>query len=211
MIALIAVTLAVFALLCLSEFGWRKNFMNNETGRKFVHITVGSFVAFWPYLLRWNQIRFLSLAFLLVVVASKYFKVFKAIHSVQRPTYGEVFFAVVVGLMTFITTSKGIYAAALLEMSLADGLAAIIGVEFGVKRKRFYHVLGNTKSVPGTLAFFIASLAILTGYSLLVASLPWTLVIGLAVLASFIENVASLGLDNLLVPIIVAVTLQVAT
>src|SRR5882757_6771805 len=112
---------AVFVILCLSEYGWRRGYMTSEVGRKFVHITVGSFVAFWPFFLSWNQIRLLSLGFLVVVGISKYFRVFRAIHSVQRPTWGELYFALSVGLVTLVTHNKWIYMAALLQMSLADG------------------------------------------------------------------------------------------
>jgi dolichol kinase len=115
----------VFGLLLLSEWGWRNHWLHGEVGRKFVHVTVGTFVAFWPYFLDWTEIRLLSLAFFVVVLASMHLGVFKAIGSVQRPTYGEIFFALSVGLLTIITTSKGIYAAAILQMALADGFAAI--------------------------------------------------------------------------------------
>jgi dolichol kinase len=48
-------------------------------------------------------------------------------------------------------------------MSLADGLAAVIGTRYGNRQK--YLVLGYTKSVLGTLTFFVVSLGILFGYS----------------------------------------------
>lgn len=115
----------VFAILAFSELGWRRFWLKGEVGRKFVHISVGTFVAFWPYFLDWEEIRLLSLAFFVVVLASMHLGIFKAIGSVQRPTYGEIFFALSVGLLTIITTSKGIYAAAILQMALADGFAAI--------------------------------------------------------------------------------------
>src|SRR5882757_4349225 len=197
---------AVFVILCLSEYGWRRGYMTSEVGRKFVHITVGSFVAFWPFFLSWNQIRLLSLGFLIAVIISRYLHLFKAIHSVQRPTYGEVFFALIVGLLTFITQSKGIYAAALLQMSLADGMAAIIGVEYGLKHRRGgrYRVFGHRKTVFGTLTFFIVSLALLFGYSADTMRLSFEWAIGLAAAATIIENLAVVGLDNLLVPLLVA-------
>src|SRR3954467_12074043 len=102
---------AVFIVLCLSELGWRRGYMTSEVGRKFVHITVGSFVAFWPFFLTWNQIAFMSAAFLVTVIISKYFHVFQAIHSVQRPTWGELFFALAVGIIALVTHHKGLYAA----------------------------------------------------------------------------------------------------
>ncbi len=203
MIALALTVLAVFGILCISELGWRKHWLANEVGRKFVHITVGSFVAFWPFFLSWNQIRLLSLAFLVVVLATTYFNVFHAISSVQRPTYGEVFFAITVGLLTYITQNKGVYAAAILQMSLADGFAAIIGVRYGRENK--YYLLGHAKSVAGTTAFFVTSLLILIGYSLLAPyHVPFAVVLFGALTAAALENVAVFGLDNLLVPVFMA-------
>lgn len=198
--------LAVFIVLCISELGWRRHWLNNEVGRKFVHITVGSFVAFWPFFLSWNEIRLLSVAFLLVVIISDRLKIFRAINSVQRPTYGEIFFAISVGLLTFITHSKGIYAAAILQMSLADGFAAIVGTRYGRENK--YFVFSHAKSVVGTLTFAVVSLAILTGYGIFaVAGLPIAhILIGTAV-GTLAENLASFGLDNLVVPLFIGLLL----
>ena len=206
--ALISCVLIVFVVLCLSEFGWRRGYMSSEIGRKFVHLTVGSFVAFWPFFLSWNQIRLLSVAFVLIVAVSKFLNVFSAIHSVQRPTYGEFFFALVVGLLTFITHSKAVYAASLLQMSVADGMAAIVGVEYGLKRQRYrYHVLGHTKTWIGTAVFFLISAAILFGYSADTLRLSWYAALGLAAATTVVENIGVLGLDNLLAPLLVAFVL----
>jgi len=189
-----------------SEYGWRRHWLANEFGRKFVHITVGSFVAFWPFFMSWNQIRLLSLAFLVVVVLSDRFKLFHAVHSVQRPTFGEICFAAVVGLLTFVTHSKGIYAASLLQMSLADGLAAVLGVRYGRDNK--YHVLGHLKSVVGTSTFFIVSLCLLVGYGLYsVAGISLPAAIAGALIATAVENLAPLGLDNLVVPLFIGLLL----
>ena len=175
--------------------------MHGEFSRKFVHITVGSFVAFWPFFLNWYQIQLLSVAFLICVAISKYFRIFQAIHSVQRPTWGEVFFAAAVGLITLVTQDKFIYAAALLQMSLADGLAAVIGVHLG--RRNRYRLFGRTKSIAGTLTFFIVSLAILLAlghWHVVAHGFGYVLLISL--LATALENLAPDGLDNLAVPLL---------
>lgn len=207
MIALILSTLGICAVLGISELGWRKQWLDNEVGRKFVHVTVGTFVAFWPFFLSWNQIRLMSVAFLVVVAASDYFKVFRAIHSVQRPTFGEVFFAITVGLLTYITHSKGVYAAALLQMSLADGFAAIFGVRYGRENK--YHLLGHTKSVAGTATFVAVSLAVLVGYSAWsVAGLSTPVILFGALGAALLENISPFGLDNLIAPLFIGLLLS---
>jgi len=198
--------LIIFAILVTNEFWWRTRTTHSEFSRKFVHITVGSFVAFWPFFLSWREIQALSLAFLIVVAASKYLKVFQAIHTAQRPTWGEIFFALSVGLITLVTHNKWIYAAALMQMALADGLAAIIGVYLGNSVK--YLVLDHPKSLAGTMGFFVVSFAILAAFerwSGLPLELGYALLIsGMATVA---ENVAVFGLDNLLVPLIVAIML----
>lgn len=197
----------VLLILLFSEWGWRRFWLKGEVGRKFVHITVGTFVAFWPYFLDWSEIRILSLAFFSVVLVALWTKWFHAIGSVQRPTYGEIFFALSVGLLTLITTSKGIYAAAILQMALADGFAAIFGTRYGTQNK--YYLFGRTKSLVGSATFFVISIGLLTGYSLLSDNgLAWQYVIAGAAGATLLENIASLGFDNLLVPLSIGVMLQ---
>jgi len=203
---LILSVLAVAVVLLMSEIGWRKQWLDNEVGRKFVHITVGSFVAFWPFFLSWTEIRYLSVAFLLVVIASDRLKIFRAINSVQRPTFGEICFALIVGLLTFVTSSRGVYAAALLQMSLADGLAAIVGTRYG--RENTYHLFGHAKSLAGTAAFIVTSVVLLVGYSYCSGAALSPLVIGLAAVgAALIENMAVFGLDNLAVPLFIGLLL----
>lgn len=202
---LIAVVI-VFALLVIGEFYWRKNIVHDEISRKFVHITVGSFVASWPFFMGWGQIQILSIAFVVTVALSKYLNLFQAIHSVQRPTVGELFFAAAVGLTTLITQDKYIFAAAILHMSLADGLAAIIGTRFGKKNR--YKILGQTKSLIGTATFIVVSVLILGAYGLMAAvTLSPLVILVIAYGSAAIENVGLYGSDNLLVPLLVAAVL----
>lgn len=197
---------AVFLILLGNEIWWRKRHIHGEFSRKFVHITVGSFVAFWPFYLSWLEIRELSLAFIVVVGLSKYLKLFRAIHSVQRPTWGEIFFAMAVGTTALITHDKGVYVAAILQMSLADGLAAVIGSNFG--KAQSYSIFGHRKTVLGTVTFFVTSLLIMLGVNHWGGtSFEPGLVVLLAAGASIIENFGVRGLDNLLVPVLVAVVL----
>jgi phytol kinase len=202
--------LAVLALILVGEFWWRKQRLETEFTRKFVHITVGTFVAFWPFFLTWNEIRLLSVAFLVVVGVSKYFKLFHAIHSVQRPTWGELYFALAVGAVTLITQDKWIYMAAILQMSLADGFAAVVGTRYGQRFR--YIVFGHAKSALGTATFLVVSAAILVGYAHgSDRQLTWDFIVDLSACASLIENVGVAGLDNLLVPVMVAASLQFLT
>lgn len=206
MIALALTVLVVFLLLCISELLWRLGDFHPEYTRKFVHISVGSFVAFWPLFLSRNQIVGLSVAFVAIVAITNYLGVFKAMRSVQRPTWGEVFFAAAVGVLALVAHGGWIYMAALLHMSLADGLAAIIGTKFG--RRTRYHVFGHPKSLVGTVTFFIVSLAILNGYAFFTPADFSLWFVPIALAATVIENLAIRGFDNLLVPVLIAVALN---
>jgi phytol kinase len=206
MLAFALTVLVVLVLLIINEVWWRHRDVHTEFGRKFIHVTVGGFVAFWPFFLSWRQIEILSVAFSLVVVASKYLRLFQAIHSVQRPTWGELFFAVAVGSVALVTHDKWIYAAALMQMALADGLAAIIGVQYGNRLK--YLVFKHPKSVAGTLTFFVVSTSILLAYGHWSGqSLTASYILVVSLMATALENVAVWGLDNLLVPLLVATLL----
>lgn len=207
---MIEMALTIFAVLVIlvgCELWWQRHQADDEFSRKSVHITIGSFVAFWPFFLSWGQIELLSVAFLLVVSVSKYLGLFEAIHSVQRPTWGELFFAAAVGVVALIAQDEWVYAAALLQMSLADGMAAVIGTRFGGRHK--YLVFGYPKSLVGSLSFFVVSVAILLAFNQVAdESLPLVALIGTSLLASGIENVGVKGSDNLLVPLVVALILN---
>ena len=168
-----------------------------------MHIIVGTFVAFFPLYMSWTDIRLISLAFLVVVGLSKVLNIFGAIHQVERFSIGEICFALAVGALTFITKSDWIYTASILQMSLADGLAAVIGVRFG--KSNSYKVFGVVKSIAGTLTCFVVSLLVL----FIVVAIsgvkinPGILVFA-SVIATAVENIGVYGLDNLFLPLAVA-------
>jgi len=191
----------IFIILVLNEIYSRKKKHHTEFDRKIIHLLIGSFVAIWPFLISYDDIRLLSLAFLIVVVASKKLNIFQSIHAVERPTIGEVFFALSVGLITFLTHNNYIYLIAILEMSLADGMAAVIGVNFGKSNR--YKVFNQTKSLIGTLTFFIISIAILIIFNFIGHINHSDLyLLTIATVLTACENLGVFGLDNLIVPLI---------
>jgi len=195
----------VFMLLVINEIWWRRKKKHSELSRKLIHILVGSFVAFWPYIMSVNSIRIISVLFMIVVFSSMKFNIFKSIHSVKRDSLGEIYFAISVGLITFINPSHLVYTISLLTMSLADGLAALVGTYYGMNRK--YKVYGRTKTVLGSLTFFIVALVLIliyidkTGH---VFSLGY---LAVAAGLTLIENISPMGMDNLLVPLVAALFL----
>ncbi|HLZ14360.1 MAG TPA: hypothetical protein VKQ34_00015 [Candidatus Saccharimonadales bacterium] len=201
-----AAVVAVFLILVFAEYLSRYKGVHSELTRKLVHILVGAFVAFWPFFLSWRAIQLLSVAFLIVVLVSVKLNIFGSIHAVKRNALGEILFALVIGILALIANTKWVFAAAMLNLSVADGLAAVVGLAFGDGST--YRVFGRRKSVAGSLAFFFASLAIMVGYAAFSgASYSAVTIIWLPALAAIAENLAVQGTDNLVIPLLVALVL----
>ncbi len=107
--------------------------------------------------------------------------------------------------MTFVTNNAAIYTVALLQMGLADGLAAVIGTRYGKHNQ--YKIFGHAKSLVGAAAFFITSYSILLTYFIFTGhiSIGWCLLVAAG--AAGLENLGVQGIDNLLVPLFVALML----
>ncbi len=193
----------VFVILVIAEYLSRtRRRLHSEVTRKFVHMSVGTFVASWPFYFKWWEIGLVGLAFLLVVTLSIQYNIFHSIHSVNRRSFGEILFAVAIGLLAFLDGSPWIFAVAMLHLSLADGLAAIVGTLYG-KRSR-YTIFGYTKSWLGTATFFVVSLGIVSAYFAVTHHVDWPLLVAVPLLATLVENFAVFGTDNLFVPLMVA-------
>lgn len=199
----------VAAILLISEYLWRSHRVHVETSRKLVHIGTGIVVAFWPYFLSWRVIQLLCALMLLVVLVSFKFHIFKSIHAVSRMTRGEILYPVGIAICALIQPPVWMFTIAILHLSLADGIAAIIGVKHGRKNK--YSMFGHGKSVAGSVAFFICSLVIFAVASFVLgdASLPMTLgwFAGAAFALTLIESISWYGLDDITVPVAVIVIL----
>ncbi|HEV2403438.1 MAG TPA: hypothetical protein VGS08_04510 [Candidatus Saccharimonadales bacterium] len=197
----------VFLILYFAERGSRAHHLHPELTRKFVHVTVGTFVAFWPFYLSWRTIAALSLLFFIAVALSMRYDILRSIHSVQRATKGELLFALSVGVLVLASTTKWVFMAAMLNLALGDGMAALVGILKGEGNE--YKVFGHTKSKAGTLAFLITSFAIsvlYTAFSHTGASVTTLLIT--PVLAAITENLAINGTDNLAIPVMVALILS---
>jgi len=206
MLLTILVVVITFCILVLSEWLARAKQIHAELTRKLVHVAVGTFVAFWPFFLSWRQIQLLSFAFFIVVCISIKLNIFSSIHAVKRNIMGELLFAIVIGLLALISTNEWIFMAAMLHLSLADGLAAVIGLGWGDNNK--YKVLGRTKSVAGSVAFLVTSFCILALYGIFADSTTsFFTLLWLPFVATAAENIAVQGTDNLVMPMLIAVAL----
>jgi phytol kinase len=202
----------VGVILLLSEFLWSTNiFKKAETPRKLVHILTGVYIAFWPLLMSFRWIQVLSLLLFAVVYASKRHHIFRSVHSVNRPTYGELLFPLGVLVSATFAQSGWVYMAAVLHLSVADGLAALVGVHFLHLRRYRYAIFGQPKTYIGSGAFFVTSLFIITATMLVDPAAygenVFLVMLLLPIVTTVIENLAVFGTDNLFVPLAVIAVL----
>jgi len=210
MIAGLFAVVAVFLILVVAERIKKHTRLNAEVARKFVHITVGSFVAFWPFFLPNYVIYWICLAFITVIVVTRLGGLYPSIHKVPRKTWGDILFPIGIAGTLFLANDPWIFTAAILHLSLADGFAALIGEKYG--KNNAYKILGYKKTIAGNAAFFIMSVGITTALvwfepgSFAVVALPTLFLV--PIFATTVESLSVRGSDNIAVPIMVALLLN---
>jgi dolichol kinase len=203
--ALIAV-LVIAAILAFSEFAWKRFDLPEEVARKFVHITAGSFIAFLPFWVDYTWIKILAVGFIIVNLINHYTNTFHAIRAVRRKSAGDILFGAGVLAVALFEPPAWLFAVSILQVSLADGLAAIAGVTYGEKRGKYY-LFGQPKSIIGSVVFLICSMLILaitftTAEYFADPLAMWPVVAMLPLLLMCAENLSVYGTDNLVLPLV---------
>jgi len=198
---------AVWVLL-IQAIAWVVNrFVNDdpEILRKIVHIGTGNVIllAWWLNMPPSIGITASILASAITLLSYR-FPIFPGINSVGRQSLGTFFYSVSFGILVacFWYLQQPQYAAlGILVMTWGDGLAALIGQRFG---KHKYKVFGGQKSWEGSLTMtvvsYIVSSLILLGVQGNISS-TWIISLVVALVATGLEAVSFLGIDNLTVPL----------
>lgn len=199
-------------LLFGSEAIAKKKKLKPELKRKLFHISSAVFIAFWPWLISWHTIELLGLTMVVIVLTNKFVKVFNFTKDLGRVTHGDVFLALAVSVCAYLAHSKIFFALAILNVALADGLAALAG-QYS-QRKWKYKIFDQPKTIMGTMAFWIVSVCIFAGGLLFGANqINFNsyiyIIVGLPPLLALIENISPRGSDNLSVPLTVVIVLRV--
>ena len=204
---------AILIILATAELLWRKKLLVGENQRKFVHILVGTFAAFWPWFLSWEVIQLLGLIMLAATLANRHFKQLHYTAGLRKEGYGDILLAAAITLCAMLTTEPIFFTLAILHLSLADGFAAVVGVNWGKYWR--YRIFEQMKTVLGTMAFWFVSLCILGAGTLFAYDLiPFTnyvlLILLLPPLLALVENISVKGFDNLMVPTVALLALTLA-
>ena len=211
MLAVIACLAGIFALLVAADLLDKHKILKGEYHRKFLHITAGSFIAFWPWFMSWEAIQLISLLMLIAIIANRYLSWFNYHGKIGRVTYGDIFLVLAILTCSLITDNKIFFAIAILEVALADGFAAVAGMAYG--KNWTYRVFGYKKTVIGSMVFWIVTAEILTAGLLAANDLfsfndYYFLLLFMPPLLTVVENLAIYGVDNLLVPVLTIAILR---
>ncbi|MBU5590262.1 hypothetical protein KQI89_00630 [Clostridium sp. MSJ-4] len=198
--------LFVLLVIGLSSLLTNRNIISGEGSRKFIHIGVSNW---WIIaMLFFDNHYYASIVpaiFIVINYLSYKQNLFKAMErGGGKEDLGTVYFAVSLLILSFLTFQKSttplIGAMGILVMGYGDGFAAVVGSKFG---KHKYYIGNNKKSIEGSLTMlivsFIVSFTILNIYGI-INGVSISLLI--SVIATLVEAVSPLGLDNITVPII---------
>ena len=195
-------TSVIFLMLVMSELLWRWSRIRGEFARKFVHIMAGTFIAFLPLWVSYGWISVLAVGFILANLLNRYTHLFHAIHAITRKSWGDLLFGVGILITSLVKPNKWIFVGAILQVALADGLAAVVGTHYG---KKPYRILDHKKTFIGTCTFYISSLLILifviTALSLNLELRLLILIVIVPLAMTLLENISGYGTDNVLLPL----------
>jgi phytol kinase len=194
---------AVLLVFALAEVWKRRAAPPAEWTRKLVHVGIGLIAAGFPWMFRSPvTVAVLGVLFALVIWGTRRFGLLGSVHCVERRSEGDFYYlAAITGLYLVGHGQPLFYTISLLVLAVADSAAALVGQAYG---RRAYAVETDRRSLEGSIAFFIAALAMVAGPLLLSGREPAAaLLIGLqlALLVTAMEAISVRGNDNLIVPV----------
>jgi phytol kinase len=198
----------IVVIVFVNEYASRQKLISGELARKIPHIALSVVFAVMPFFIGLHRLALLATVDIVIAIFVHRFNWFKFSRTIDRKTWGDFFFLFGTIIAALLTRSRWVFAAAILTMGFADAAAALIGKSYG---KHHFKVFDNTKSLEGSLAFVIVAFCIATWVVFVTPaglSSNWLIVILLPLATSVVEAVAPFGLDNMLVPIFVALVLN---
>lgn len=203
------VIVGILLLMFTVRFFAQKFDLSSELQRKIVHVAVGIASLFFPLIFSSPLPVLILIATAIMVMLvmrrgrTKQQGIGSVLHSVSRPSYGEIYLALAVAFLFFRSEANAVlYVLPLLVITLSDTASALVGTTYG--RIRFA-VEEGTKSIEGVVAFFMVTWISAMIVLLLMSDAGRINVILLSFLiaafCALVEADSWRGLDNIFVPI----------
>lgn len=131
----------------------------------------------------------------------------------EGPTLGSFLAPLTLALLTAVLGRGAPHIAGASALALiGDGAAALVGRRGGTRR---YHLFGHSRTMEGTLAFFLVSSAAMAPALRALGGMDWHQAVAFALIAgtvaASVETISVHGTDNATVPLSVAATLLALT
>ena len=139
------------------------------------------------------------------LILNYYLKFLPAVENIERQSYGTIAYGLSVTILIaqFWSHNPAVVCVGVLVMAIGDGLAGLIGKHY---QSFSWQLLGQNKSVAGTLTMFLGSTLILLMFtSINNIELYPLAILAIALLATALEQISPFGIDNITVPIGVSV------
>lgn len=171
--------------------------------RKIVHSLSGIAIFFFPYFFSVKQIVFLSLLFTVIFILGRFFNFLGIINKVKRLSWGEVFYplGILIATLIFLPNNIAAFQFGVLVLGFSDALANIVGSLWGEHKVK---VLGGTKSLEGSVAFFLSIFLLLIIFNFNQSDFNLWYYFLVASGLSIMEFALFFGLDNLFLPTVAA-------
>jgi len=208
LVGVAAVYIYVVVLIVFTEKVFSKRYPVQS--RKFLHIMTGNIAFILPLFQTREIMAFVAAGpFILFTFLMSPYSPIKSMRGKTSEAghgLGLVYYAITWTVLAYaFFDHREIIAMGILAMSYGDGLASLIGLKYG---KRKYCVFKDTKSYVGSIAMFVCTFLLLV-IALLFYAEPLTTRVAVYLLcmagvATIVEGVTPLGLDNLSVPFVAA-------
>lgn len=218
-LAAFAGVLLLLPLLILSvRLAGQRFALSGEIKRKAIHVGMGLSCLSFPWLFSsWIWVAALCAASLALLSWVRQREMLagspSVLHDIDRRSLGESCFPVaVVAVFALAKGEAWRYVIPILVLTLADAAGALVGVRYGRQKFRVFSGLKTTEG--SLLVFLVAFLSVHVPLLLLTETgRAETLLIALvlAILAMLVEAISVRGLDNLVLPVLVALLLPVYT
>ncbi len=178
-----------------------------ELSRKIVHIFTGAVapLAWWLQIPSAMAIP-IAISISIALLINHQWHFIPTFEEVSRKSYGTVTYGIAISLLLifFWESNPAAVCAGVLVMALGDGLAGLIGKKID---SPIWIIWGQKKSVIGTLTMAITSYTVLISLNQIGAfGLHPLQILAITSLAVGLEQLSKLGLDNLTVPLGVAIS-----
>ena len=133
------------------------------------------------------------------------------LENIKRKSYGTVAYGLSITILLIFLWSKNPAAvsAGIMVMAFGDGFAGLIGKQF---KSPIWRVLDQQKSLIGTLTMAVIAIIVLFSINMVQeVNLESIQILAIAILSVGLEQIGPYGIDNLTVPIGVAISWNVMT